>query len=140
MDTVFPWGTVFECLGAAVFMLLVWILIGYPHWRVWAAHQKGLADLAQANNDQQIQIAKAKARKEAATLNKDAAIIEAEAVSAQIEKIGQQLTTHDLYLRWQWIEMMKAHAEHEEGTTVIYVPTEANLPVLEATRFKGSEK
>lgn len=120
--------------------ILVWFLFGYPHWRVWAAHQRGLADLAQANNDQQIQIAKANARLKAAELNKQAAIIEAQAVSAQIKEIGTELSHHDLYLRWQWIKMMEDMGEAID-TTVIYVPTEANLPILEASRTrKGSEE
>ena len=118
----------FACLITVV--VIFWSLVGYPKWRVWASHQRGLADLAQANNEQQIQIAKARARAEAAELNKKAAIIEAEAVSEQISRIGQQLTAHDLYLRWQWIKMM----EENETDKVIYVPTEANLPILEATR------
>lgn len=124
-------STVVEIVVIGIVCLITfWILVGYPRWRVWASHQRGLADLAQANNEQQIQIAKAKARKEAANLNKEAAIIEAQAVSAQIKEIGEQLSSHDLYLRWQWIKMM----EENETDKVIYVPTEANLPILEARR------
>jgi hypothetical protein len=108
----------------------VWSLAIGPRWAVWKAHQEGLADLAQAKNEQQIQIAQAQSRLNAADLNKKAAIIEAEAVSAQIKEIGDQLTSHDLYLRWQWIKMM----EDNETDKVIYVPTEANLPILEASR------
>lgn len=107
-----------------------WGLFIGPHWRVWRAHKEGQADLALAKNDQQIQVAKAQARLDAAELNKKAAIVEAEAVGAQIEKIGSTLTEHGLYLRWQWIKMM----EERPKNSVIYVPTEANLPILEATR------
>jgi hypothetical protein len=67
----------------------------------------------------------------AAEKNKKAAIIEAEAVARQIEVIGNNLTKHDLYLKWQWIQMME---KRQDGDT-IYVPTEAGLPVLEAGRF-----
>ena len=100
-----------------------------PIYGVWARHKEGQADLAKATNEQQVQVAKAQGRLNAAELNKKAAIVEAEAVSAQIEKIGATLTVHDLYLRWQWIKMM----EERDGST-IYVPTEANLPILEARR------
>lgn len=109
--------------------ITLWFLIGYPVWNVWASKQQGEADLQQAKNEQKIQIAEAQARLDAATLNKQAAIIEAEAISEQIKRIGQELTAHDLYLRWQWIKMM----EERDGET-IYVPTEANIPILEATR------
>lgn len=112
----------------AVLVLIAWSLFGGPKWRVWAAHQEGLADLAQAKNEQQIQIAQAQSRLDAAQLNKQAAVIEAEAVALQIKEIGTELTHHDLYLRWQWIKMMEEHSD--EAT--IYIPTEGNLPILEA--------
>jgi hypothetical protein len=133
----FPLSTIFWWIGTVVVVIVVmnmiWSLGIGPRWKVWAAHQEGLADLAKANNEQQIQIAKAKARLDAAELNKKAAIVEAEAVAAQIEAIGSQLTEHDLYLRWQWIKMME---DGNSGAKVIYVPTEANLPILEASRLK----
>lgn len=119
--------------------IITWALVGYPKWRVWSSHQAGLADLQRAKNEQQIQVAKAQGRVDAAVLNKQAAIIEAEAVAEQIKAIGTQLTAHDLYLRWQWIKMMEdTHADSE--TSVIYVPTEANIPILEATRLREPAK
>lgn len=108
--------------------LILWSLWGYPVWKVWASGKSGEADLQQAHREQQVQVAKAQGRLDAAKLNKEAAIVEAEAVSAQIEKIGAQLTEHDLYLKWQWIKMM----EERPDSSVIYVPTEANMPILEA--------
>lgn len=117
---------VFLC---CVFLVLcvLWILFGYPVWKVWASHKEGMADLEQAKKEQQIQVAQAQGRLDASEINKKAAIIEAQAVSAQIKTIGEQLQAHDLYLKWQWIRMM----EDREGET-IYVPTEAGLPILEA--------
>ena len=114
--------------ACVLIVLITWILFGYPHWRVWAAHQSGMADLQKARNEQQIQIAQARCRLDAAELNKQAAVIEAQAVALQIQEIGNQLTEHGLYLRWQWIKMM----EERPNNSVIYVPTEANLPILEA--------
>ncbi len=128
----FASGSVELWIGMAAVIILILLLAifwAYPVYNVWASRKAGEADLAQANFEQQIQIAEAQARYNAAELNKKAAVIEAEAVAAQITTIGEHLKQHDLYLRWQWIEMMK----HRKGET-IYVPTEANLPVLEATR------
>ncbi len=124
--------------GWIVVLILAWILIGYPRWNVWASHQKGLADLQRAKNEQQVQVSAAQGRLDAAQLNKKAAVIEAEAVALQIKEIGAELTSHGLYLRWQWIEMMKHVGV--DGTQTIYVPTEANLPVLEAGRFTKEEQ
>lgn len=128
------WKLIFEGIGMLTAIVLAWCLIGYPKWRVWAAHQAGLADLQRAKNEQQIQTAQAQARLDAADLNKQAAIIEAQAVAEQIKAIGTELTAHDLYLRWQWIKMMED--AHDETATVVYVPTEANIPILEANRMK----
>ena len=116
---------------ACVVIITLWFLIGYPRYHVWSAKKSGEADLQEAHQEQQIQVSRAQGRLDAATKNKEAAIIEAEAVAAQIDTIGKQLTQHDLYLKWQWIEMMK---EHSDDAT-IYIPTEAGLPILEAGRL-----
>jgi regulator of protease activity HflC (stomatin/prohibitin superfamily) len=129
-------ATVLEVAAAILAIILAWVLLGYPHWRVWAAHQRGQADLAQAKNEQQIQIATAQSRLSAAELNKQAAIIEAQAVAAQVKEIGTELSHHDLYLRWQWIKMMEDTIKEGTESQVIYVPTEANLPILEANRLR----
>lgn len=121
---------------AAVLIVIygvVWATVIYPIWRVWAQRKEGEADLEQAHKEQQIQVARAQGRLDAANLNKQAAIVEAQAVSAQIKEIGEQLTSHGLYLRWQWIKMM----EERPKNSVIYVPTEANLPILEASRLRS---
>jgi len=105
----------------------------FPTYGVWAARKSGEADLAEAQKEQMIQRAQADGRLHAAETNKQAAIIEASAVAAQIAVIGAQLTSHDLYLKWQWIKMLE---HHRNAATTIYVPTEANLPILEAGRLK----
>lgn len=130
----FDW-TVWFWIGAAIIVLgvILWGLVGYPRWRVWAQQKQGEADLQQAHKEQQIQVSKAQGRVDAAELNKKAAVVEAEAVSLQIESIGEKLTKHDLYLKWQWIKMM----EERPDASVIYVPTEAGLPILEANRMKS---
>lgn len=113
-----------------VLAFLLWFL---PTYKVWQSKKSGEADLAQAHKEQQVQVAKAQGRLDAANLNKQAAIVEAEAVAKQIETIGANLKEHDLYLKWQWIKMMEERPE----SSVIYVPTEANLPITEATRKVG---
>lgn len=111
---------------AVVFAFSFWF---FPIYGVWAARKSGEADYARAINEQNIQVLEADSRLKAADLNKRAAIVEAEAVAAQIKVIGENLNKHDLYLKWQWIKMM----EDRDGET-IYVPTEAGLPILEASR------
>lgn len=123
---VMTWGIIIivGIILISIIALLMWIM---PQYGVWAAHKSGEADLAQAKNEQQVQIAQAQSRLDAAQLNKQAAIVEAEAVAKQIETIGKNLTQHDLYLKWQWINMME---KGEGKNKTIYVPTECNLPIL----------
>jgi hypothetical protein len=109
----------------------------FPVWHVWKARKSGEADLAEATYEQKIQVAEADGRLAAAQKNKAAAIIEAEAVAAQINTIGEGLQRHDLYLRWQWIKMMEESGAYRE---TIYVPTEANLPILEAGRMSEANR
>jgi hypothetical protein len=109
----------------------------FPVWHVWKSRKSGEADLAEATYEQKIQVAQADGRLLAAQKNKEAAIIEAEAVAAQINTIGEGLQRHDLYLRWQWIRMMEESGAYRE---TIYVPTEANLPILEAGRIAEANR
>ena len=109
----------------------------FPVWHVWKSQKSGEADLAEATYEQKIQVAQADGRLSAALKNKQAAIIEAEAVAAQINTIGEGLQRHDLYLRWQWVKMMEESGAYRE---TIYVPTEANLPILEAGRIAAADK
>jgi regulator of protease activity HflC (stomatin/prohibitin superfamily) len=118
------WAIVMLIVG----ILAIWFIFLYPIWSVWASMKSGEAKLEEAKFAEQVARAQADARLSAAKINKEAAIIEAEAVSEQIQKIGKQLTSHDLYLKWQWIKMME---ERPEAST-IYIPTEAGMPILEA--------
>ena len=70
-------------------------------------------ELVKAKKDAEIEVARA----------------EGAAKSNQI--IAASIT--DTYLRYRWIEGLRT----TEGKTVIYVPTETNLPILEAGRVKS---
>lgn len=121
---------------AGLLLLLVGVIWGLcafgKIYGVWSAHKSGQADLAQAHNEQQIQVAQAQGRLNAATLNKEAEIIDASAVAKSVEIIGKALHDNSGYLQWKWIHMMQ---ERDSGDT-IYVPTEASLPILEAGKRK----
>lgn len=120
------------CLIAFI-ALLCWVL---PIYGVWSARKRGQADLAEAQGEQQIQIAQAESRLKSATLNKEAEMIDASAVAKSVEIIGTALHNNEGYMRWQWIRMM----EQKDAGDVIYVPTEANLPILEAGKRRTKTK
>ena len=72
-----------------------------------------------------------KARKESAEYDKQATITKAEAVSAANKIIGDSLKNNEDYLKYLWItETLGQNADKQ----IIYVPTEGNVPVMEAGR------
>lgn len=118
-------------LGALLIVVLFLgvILYGYPKYNVWRKELSGKADLKEAEWSRQIAIEEAKARKESATLDAEAEVERAKGVAEANKIIGDSLKGNDAYLRYLWIQGL-----NDGNTETIYVPTEANLPILEATR------
>ena len=114
-----------------VFILLVGIITGLmaglPLYNVWMLEMSGKADLAEAEWNRQIAIQEAMASKQSASHLADAEIIRAKGVSEANKIIGDSLKNNDAYLRYLWIQGL-----HDGSSEIIYVPTEANLPILEA--------
>lgn len=108
----------------AVIGLAMWVI---PQYRVWSARMEGEAELAQAEGNRQIAVQEAQAKKEAASLLAEAEIERAKGVAKANEIIGNSLKNNDSYLRWLWIENLD-----RGNNSVIYIPTEAGLPILEA--------
>lgn len=98
-----------------------------PQYRVWEQHMEGKAQLAKAEYAKQILVQDAMARDESAKHLAQAEITRAEGVAKANKIIGESLKNNESYLRYLWI-----HNLEEGNHDVIYVPTEANLPVLEA--------
>ena len=114
-------------MSILVLFLIVIFMAVYPVYSVWEKGLRGKAELKQAEWNRQIAIEEAKAEKEAASLKKEADIIRAEGIAKSNEIIAVSLT--DKYIRWKWVEGL-----HDGSSEIIYVPTEANLPILEAGR------
>lgn len=98
---------------------------------VWAQGKAGEAELRRAESNRQIKTLEAKAAMESAKHLADAEILRAEGVAEANRIIGGSLAGNESYLRYLWIQQLS-----DSGSSVIYVPTEANLPILEATRVK----
>lgn len=111
--------------------LILIIMAGWPVYNVWERGQMGAAQLKQAQWNRQIKVLEAEAAEEAAGHLAKAEIKRAEGVAKANAIIGQSLKDNEAYLRWLWIEGTKEN----QGKTVIYIPTEANLPILEASRL-----
>lgn len=110
-------------------ILLTSVMAGCPVYNVWQQEQSGRAELARAEQNRQIAIQEAMAKKESAKQLADAEVIRAEGVAKANSIIGNSLKNNEDYLRYLFVNNL----EHTQNQ-VIYVPTEANLPILEATR------
>jgi len=105
-------------------------MVGCPSYNVYNQKMKGRAILAHAQSSREVAVAEAKAKMESAVLLAAADTLRAQGVARSNIIIGQSLT--ESYLRWFWISELKP------GGQVIYVPTEANLPILEAAKRKDN--
>lgn len=98
-----------------------------PKYHVWQQEQAGRAELARAESNRKIAVQEAHAKKDSAKELADAEVIRAEGVAQANKIIGDSLKGNDAYLRYLWIQGL-----NDSSGEVIYVPTEANLPILEA--------
>ena len=111
---------------------------GCPQYNVYKQRLQGQAILAHAQSSREVAVAEAKAKMESAALLAEAEIARARGVAKANEIIGASLRDNEDYLRYLWIHNLEA--AQTMGATIIYVPTEANLPILEASRNKKEKK
>lgn len=110
---------------------LVGLCAGFSEYNVWSSRKSGEAELAQADYNRQIAVREASAKAAAAVELAKAEVIRAYGVSKANKIIGKSLEGNEAYLRYLWIQSLETNKNK-----VIYVPTEANLPILEASRLK----
>jgi flagellar basal body-associated protein FliL len=122
-----------ELIWVFIILFLVAIvavaMVGLPMYHVWTKEMSGKADLAEAEWSKQIAIEEAKAELESASLKAAAEVERAKGVAEANAIIGDSLKDNDAYLRYLWIQGL-----HDGSSETIYIPTEANLPILEAGR------
>ena len=106
------------------------VAVGYPKYLIWQQEQEGAAELAKAEQNRQIAIQEARAKEESAKSLANAEVIRAEGVAKANKIIGDSLQNNDAYIHYLWIEALK-----ESKDQVIYIPTEAGIPVTESARF-----
>jgi len=119
---------------ATILLLIGTGLYGCPKYEVWQQGLKGEAELNRAQQNRKIAVNEAEAKRDAADMLAEAEIKRARGVAEANKIIGEGLKGHEEYLRYLWLMSLEHVANSVNGSTVIYVPTEANLPILEATR------
>lgn len=98
-----------------------------PKYNVWAAEMEGSAQYAQAEQNRKITILEAEAKLESAKALAAAEVERAKGVAEANRIIGESLKGNESYLRYLWIQNLESGSN-----SVVYVPTEAGLPILEA--------
>lgn len=115
---------------AAIFVCAFIVGVGcwaVPQYNVWERGLSGKAELAKAEYNRRIAVQEAEAKMDAAKKLADAEVIRAEGVAKANKIIGDSLHGNEAYLRYLWINNLESN-----NPTVIYVPTEGGLPILEA--------
>lgn len=119
----------FGFIGLA--MVAAFGLYGCPQYSVYSARMDGVAKLAHAQSEREVQVRDAQGKLEAASLLARAEVERAKGVAEANQIIGGSLKNNEAYLRYLWIKNLD---DAEKTGSVIYVPTEAGLPILEAGR------
>ena len=110
-------------------------MAGLPVYGVWQQGLAGEAELKRAEQNRQIKIQEAKAKFEASTLLANAEVERAKGVAQANKIIADGLGGAEGYLRYLWINQLSDNRQN-----VIYVPTEAGIPILEAGHRPPIEK
>lgn len=120
--------------AAAVVVLVLAIAFGLPLYNVWSQEMEGKAEFAKAEQNRKIKIEEAKANLEAEKLNAQAEVERAKGAAEAIRIENGSITP--TYIQYLWVRQQS----DLNNKTVIYVPTEANLPMLESTRLLQPQK
>ena len=106
-------------------------LVGCPYYNVWEQEMSGKAEFAKAEQNRKIRIEEAKANLESEKLNAQAEIARARGAAKAIEIENGAITP--TYIQYLWV---RQHNLSGNNSKIIYIPTEAGLPLLEAGRSK----
>jgi len=120
--------------SVAAMVVIMLGMAGCPPYEVWQRTLRGEAELRQAEWNRQITIEEAQAKAIAATSLAEAEVARAHGVAEANEIIAEGLGGPEGYLRYLWIQTLEG-----DSKDVIYIPTEANIPILEATRLEEGE-
>lgn len=97
----------------------------FPPYREWSKKWDGKAKLAEAKYSRQVIIEQAEAERQAA-----------EALAAAIRTVGEAAKKYPEYRNQMFIQSFGEALKEGKIKQIIYVPTEGNIPILEATRMQ----
>ena len=114
---------------AGVVLVIVAMAFVMPWYNVWSQEMEGKAEFAKAEQNRKIKIEEARANLEAEKLNAQAEVERAKGAAEAIRIENGSITP--TYIQYLWVRQQS----DLNNKTVIYIPTEGNLPVLESTRI-----
>lgn len=114
----------------AAILIVVGLFVAVPWYNVWQQEMAGKAEFAKAEQNRKIKIEEAKANLEAEKLNAQAEIERAKGAAEAIKIENGSITP--TYIQYLWVRQQS----NLNDKTVIYIPTETNLPILEAGKNK----
>ena len=113
-----------------IIILVVWLFWWTPEYFRYQTRQNAQNELAAQQYLKQVSIAVAEAKNESAKYEAEAEVTRAEWVAKANKIIWESLNHNESYLKYLWINNMSW-----TNKEVIYIPTEASLPILESTRL-----
>jgi regulator of protease activity HflC (stomatin/prohibitin superfamily) len=130
---IIKWSTIG---GFLLFLIIIAGMIGCPRYDVYRQNLQGKAELARATQNRQIRIQESEAKRDAAIYEKQADSIRAVGINISNHIIGKSLKENEEYLKWLWITDV---AGANVDKTIVYIPTETNIPILEAMRMNKQD-
>lgn len=109
-----------------VIIVILALMFGIPQYSVWQQGLTGQAALARAEQTRRILVTQAHAEK-------DAAVLRAEAINI----VGKAAQDFPEYRQQEFIGAFAHALEAGKIQQIIYVPTEANIPIMEAGKRAG---
>lgn len=127
-DTIW-WTKLWIAVFAVIAILIAVLMWTLPYYSVWQQGLAGQAELKRAEQNRQIAVQEAQAKLESSKLLAQSEVERARGVAEANKIIADGLGGAEGYLRWLWIDALN---HPDKGSQIIYVPTEAGLPILEA--------
>lgn len=120
-------------IGAAIVMLVMVLIVGgmagCPQYDVYSQRLAGEATLARAHAARQVLVTQAQAEKDSAELR-----------AAAIAIVGKAAKEFPEYRQQEFIGAFAEAMHNGKIAQIIYVPTEANIPIMEAGRWARQDK
>lgn len=122
-------GCALIAVVAGVVVILL-AMFAYPQYRVYSQRLSGEAALAEAQSSRQVAVLEARAKLESAKALADAEVLRAQGAARANRILQDSLGGPNGYLRYLQIQALES-----SRASLIYVPTEAGLPITESGRI-----